>query len=104
MPNTFQALLNRFVFGHDVQSAIEALRFATYSFPSSFAPFDYYPGRLAVEGPIAEPVIAELARRGHEIQRWPDWIWAVCAILADHRRGVLEVGADPRRATCAIGW
>jgi hypothetical protein len=58
MPNTFQALLNRFVFGHDVQSAIEALRFATYSFPSSFAPFDYYPGRLAVEGPIAEPVIA----------------------------------------------
>src|SRR5271156_3204749 len=36
-----QVLLNLFVFGHDVQSAIEAPRFATYSFPSSFAPFDY---------------------------------------------------------------
>jgi gamma-glutamyltranspeptidase/glutathione hydrolase len=102
-----QVLLNLFVFGNDVQSAIEAPRFATYSFPSSFAPFDYYPGRLAVEGRIAEPVIAELARRGHEIQRWPDWIWtagAVCAILADRRRGTLEAGADPRRAAYALGW
>jgi gamma-glutamyltranspeptidase / glutathione hydrolase len=102
-----QVLLNLFVFGNDVQSAIEAPRFATYSFPSSFAPFDYYPGRLAVEGRIAEPVIAELARRGHEIQRWPDWIWsagAVCAILADRRRGILEAGADPRRAAYALGW
>src|SRR5207302_735702 len=100
-----QVLLNRFVFGQDVQSAIEAPRFATYSFPSSFAPFDYYPGRLAVEGRIPEAVTAELARRGHEIQRWPDWIWtagAVCAILADRRRGVLEAGADPRRAAYAI--
>jgi gamma-glutamyltranspeptidase/glutathione hydrolase len=102
-----QVLLNLFVFGQDVQSAIESPRFATYSFPSSFAPFEYYPGRLAVEGRIAEPVTAELARRGHQIQRWPDWIWtagAVCAILADRRRGVLEAGADPRRAAYALGW
>jgi gamma-glutamyltranspeptidase/glutathione hydrolase len=102
-----QVLLNLFVFGKDVQSAIEAPRFATYSFPSSFAPYDYYPGRLALEARIPEPVISELARRGHEIQRWPDWIWtagAVCAILADRRRGVLEAGADPRRAAYALGW
>ena len=102
-----QVLLNLFVFGQHVQSAIESPRFATYSFPSSFAPFEYYPGRLAIEGRIPEPVIAELTRRGHEIQRWPDWIWtagAVCAILADRRRGVLEAGADPRRAAYAIGW
>jgi len=102
-----QVLLNLFVFGQDVQSAIESPRFATYSFPSSFAPFEYYPGRLAVEGRIPESVTVELARRGHEIQRWPDWIWtagAVCAILADRRRGVLEAGADPRRAAYAIGW
>ena len=74
-----------FVFGQGVQSAIESPRFATYSFPSSFAPFEYYPGRLAVEGRIPEAVTTELARRGHQIQRWPDWIWtagAVCAILA----------------------
>jgi gamma-glutamyltranspeptidase/glutathione hydrolase len=102
-----QVLLNLFVFGHDVQSAIEAPRFASYSYPSSFAPYDYYPGRLAVEGRIRDDVIAELAQRGHEIQRWPDWIWtagAVCAILADRRRGTLEAGADPRRAAYALGW
>jgi len=102
-----QVLLNLFVFGQGVQPAIESPRFATYSFPSSFAPFEYYPGRLAVEGRITEPVTAELARRGHQIQRWPDWIWtagAVCAILADRRRGILEAGADPRRAAYAIGW
>jgi gamma-glutamyltranspeptidase/glutathione hydrolase len=102
-----QVLLNLFVFSQDVQPAIESPRFASYSYPSSFAPFDYYPGRLAVEGRIPESVTAELARRGHEIQRWPDWIWtagAVCAILADRRRGVLEAGADPRRAAYALGW
>jgi gamma-glutamyltranspeptidase / glutathione hydrolase len=102
-----QVLLNRFTFGQDLQSAIESPRFASYSFPSSFAPFDYYPGRLAIEARIGEPVIAELARRGHEIQRWPDWIWtagAVCAIEVDKKRGVIEAGADPRRAAYALGW
>jgi len=41
---------------------------------------------------------AELARRGHEVERWPDWIWlagAVCGILVDKQRGTLEAGADP---------
>jgi gamma-glutamyltranspeptidase / glutathione hydrolase len=102
-----QVLLNHFVFGQDMQTAIESPRFASYSYPSSFAPFDYYPGRLAIEGRIPEPVIAELARRGHEIQRWPDWIYlagAVCAIDVDKKRGVIEAGADPRRAAYALGW
>ena len=102
-----QVLLNRFVFGQDLQSAIESPRFASYSYPSSFAPYDYYPGRLAIEARIPEPVIAELARRGHEIQRWPDWIWtagAVCAIDVDRKRGVIEAGADPRRAAYALGF
>jgi gamma-glutamyltranspeptidase/glutathione hydrolase len=101
-----QVLLNRFVFGQEVQAAIESPRFASYSYPSSFAPYDYYPGRLAIEARIPEPVIAELARRGHEIQRWPDWIWtagAVCAIDVDKKRGVIEAGADPRRAAYALG-
>jgi len=102
-----QVLLNHFVFGQDVQSAIESPRFASYSYPSSFAPYDYYPGRLAIEARIPEPVIAELARRGHEIQRWPEWIWtagAVCAIDVDRKRGVIKAGADPRRAAYALGW
>ena len=102
-----QVLLNVFVHGQDVQTAIESPRFASYSYPSSFAPYDYYPGRLKIEARFAEAVIAELARRGHKIQRWPDWIWlagAVCAIDVDRRRGMIEAGADPRRAAYALGW
>jgi gamma-glutamyltranspeptidase/glutathione hydrolase len=102
-----QVLLNVFVHGQDVQSAIENPRFASYSYPSSFAPYDYYPGRLNLEGRFPEAVTADLARRGHQVERWPDWIWlagAVCGILADKQRGVMEAGADPRRAAYALGW
>jgi gamma-glutamyltranspeptidase / glutathione hydrolase len=102
-----QVLLNVFVHGQDVQSAIENQRFASYSYPSSFAPYDYYPGRLNLEGRFPEEVMSELARRGHKVERWPDWIWlagAVCGILSDPKRGVMEAGADPRRAAYALGW
>ena len=43
-----QVLLNVLHFGMELQPAIEAPRVASYSFPSSFAPFEYFPGRLAV--------------------------------------------------------
>jgi len=102
-----QVLLNIFVHGQDVQSAIESPRFASYSYPSSFAPYDYYPGRLSLEGRFPEAVTADLARRGHQIERWPEWNWlagAVCAIRADKKRGIMEAGADPRRAAYALGW
>jgi gamma-glutamyltranspeptidase / glutathione hydrolase len=102
-----QVLLNVFVHGQDVQSAIENPRFASYSYPSSFSPYDYYPGRLSIEGRIPQEVTDELARRGHQIERWPEWIWlagAVCAIRSDPKRGVMEAGADPRRAAYAMGW
>ena len=102
-----QVLLNVFVHGQDVQSAIEAPRFASYSYPSSFAPYDYYPGRLSIEGRFPAEVTEELARRGHKIDRWPEWNWlagAVCAIRSDRARGVMEAGADPRRAAYALGW
>jgi gamma-glutamyltranspeptidase/glutathione hydrolase len=102
-----QVLLNVFVHGQSVQSAIESPRFASYSFPSSFSPYDYYPGRLNIEGRVPPAITDELARRGHKVERWPDWIWlagAVCAIRSDTRRGVKEAGADPRRAAYALGW
>jgi gamma-glutamyltranspeptidase/glutathione hydrolase len=102
-----QVLLNITVHGQDVQSAIENPRFASYSYPSSFAPYDYYPGRLSIEGRIPAEVTDELARRGHKIDRWPEWNWlagAVCAIRSMPGRGLIEAGADPRRAAYAMGW
>lgn len=100
-----QVLLNVMHFGMDPQSAIEAPRVASYSFPSSFAPFDYFPGRLAVEGRIDKATRDDLASRGHTIQEWPDWTWlagSVETILTDPQTGMLGAGADPRRPAYAI--
>ncbi len=100
-----QVLLNVMHFGMDPQSAIEAPRVASYSFPSSFAPFEYFPGRLAVEGRIDQATRDELAARGHDIRDWPDWTWlagSVEAILTDPQTGLMGAGADPRRPAYAI--
>ena len=102
-----QTFLNLFTFGMDVQAAIEAPRFATSSFPSSFAPHEYFPGRLNLEGRIDQATCDKLAAMGHKVTRWPDWNWlagAMCAIVADRKTGLMRAGADPRRASYAIGW
>ena len=100
-----QVMLNIFQHGMEVQDAIEAPRVASYSFPSSFAPFEYFPGRLAVEGRIDAGVRADLAARGHEVKAWPEWTWlagSVEAVLSDPRTGMIAAGADPRRPAYAI--
>ena len=100
-----QVLLNVMHFGMDVQTAIEAPRVASYSFPSSFAPFDYFPGRLAIEGRIDQATRDDLAARGHSIQDWPDWTGlagAVEVILTDPIPGLMGAGADPRRPAYAM--
>jgi len=102
-----QVFLNINVFGMDVQSAVEAPRFSTYSFPGSFEPHPYYPGRLYLESRINREVGNELAGRGHKVYWWDDSTWlagSVCAIVADHKRGVLHGGADPRRPAYVLGW
>jgi gamma-glutamyltranspeptidase/glutathione hydrolase len=100
-----QVLLNVFQHGMELQDAIEAPRVASYSFPSSFAPFEYFPGRLAVEGRIDPAVRADLAGRGHEVKAWPEWTWlagSVEAVLRDPASGLIAAGADPRRPAYAI--
>src|SRR3546814_11962572 len=58
-------------------AAIEAPRFATYSFPASFAPHDYFPGRLNLESRIPEATADALSALGHRIQWWPDLVWQI---------------------------
>jgi gamma-glutamyltranspeptidase/glutathione hydrolase len=101
-----QVFLNATRFGMDIQAAITAPRFATYSFPSSFAPNDYFPGQLMLESRISEQTGADLAGRGHKVDWWPDFTWkagGVCAVQVDADSGVLSAGADPRRAGQAQG-
>lgn len=102
-----QVFLNVALWGMDPQAAVEAPRFASYSFPDSFEPHDYFPRRLQVETRIPAEVRARLQGLGHDVVDWPDWTWragAVCTILEDMRTGILVGGADPRRPGYALGW
>ena len=102
-----QVAINLLCHGLDVQAAIEAPRFATYSFPSSFAPFEYFPGLLKLEGRIDPATGDELAKRGHTVEWWGDWTWkagGVCTVVVtDGQEKHLAAGADPRRANTALG-
>ena len=101
-----QMFLNIVEFGMDPQAAIEAPRFIPWNFPNSFWPHTYLPGRLTVEGRIPADTIADLSRRGHDIEMLNDWspaMGALSAIVVDHESGALKAGADPRRDTYAIG-
>jgi gamma-glutamyltranspeptidase/glutathione hydrolase len=101
-----QLFLNVTEFGMDVQTAIEAPRVSTWSFPNSFHPHAYHPGLVGVEGRISPETVAELERRGHQPDVWDDWtgrMGCLCAIEVDRERGGLSAGSDPRRDGYAMG-
>lgn len=102
-----QTFLNIVVFDMDVQQAVEAPRFGSFSFPNSFWPHEYQPGRLCLEGRISEETGSKLVARGHDVEWWPDWTRIagnVCAIVVDPERRTLTAGADLRAEAVAAGW
>ena len=102
-----QTFLNIVIFGMDVQQAIEAPRFGTFSFPNSFWPHAYLPGKLKLEGRIPRATGEELADRGHDLEWWPQWTREagnMCAILVDRDEATLTAGADARAEAYAAGW
>ena len=102
-----QVLLNISIFGMTPQQAVEAPRFASYSFPDSFEPHSYSPGVLYIERRVEASVRDGLAARGHQVNEWPDFVWragAVCVQRRDAATGVIAAGADPRRPAYAVGW
>jgi gamma-glutamyltranspeptidase/glutathione hydrolase len=84
-----QVMLNVPHFGMELQEAIEAPRVSSSAFPSFFAPFDYFPRRLAVETRIPEAPRNALAG-------------SVEAVMSDPEAGLVRAGADPRRPAYAI--
>jgi gamma-glutamyltranspeptidase/glutathione hydrolase len=102
-----QAFLNAVVFGMDPQSAVEAPRFVTRSFPDSFTPHNHQPGQLNLEGRIARETGDALASLGHRVEWWPDRTsraGGMCLLEIDAETGILHAGADCRRAAYALGW
>jgi gamma-glutamyltranspeptidase/glutathione hydrolase len=92
-----QFFLNRAVFGMTMQQAIEAPKMSSEHFPGFFAPHDYALRRLRIEPRVGEPVLAELRRRGHDVDVAPDWSEGfVSGVERDEATGRLEAGVDPR--------
>lgn len=87
--------LNHWVFGMNLQEAIDAPAFHTDHFPSSFYPRESVPGSLAVEDRVGERVIAGLAERGHHVSVRPPWSLGRMSAVA-RSGGMLYAAANPR--------
>jgi gamma-glutamyltranspeptidase/glutathione hydrolase len=61
-------------------------------------------GALQVERANPEPIIADLAQRGHEIQMQEVPLGGCQAIWIDGERGVLIGGSEPRKDGLALGY
>lgn len=108
---TLQFFLNLVHFGMNLQEAIEAPKFSTAHFPSTFYPHRTHPGVLRIEERVDEQVRARLASRGHKLELRSPWSEGyVLAVRLDPVRGVLSGGCDPRGQLAsvmpaqAIGW
>ena len=102
---TMQTMLNVIEFGMNPQQAIEAPRWSTRGFPQSPFPHTMYPGDLAVEDRIPQPVRDALKQKGHKLRVVGPWSLGLnAAILIDPATGVLSAGADPRCDAYALAW
>jgi gamma-glutamyltranspeptidase/glutathione hydrolase len=92
---TLAFFLNHALFGMNLQEAIDAPAFHTDHFPSSFWPRGSVPRSLSVEARVADGVIADLRRRGHEVEITPPWsLGRVSAVARDG--GFLYAAANAR--------
>ncbi len=101
-----QLLANITVFDLNPQEAVEAPRFASYSFPLTGMNGRYEPGLLRCESGIGKKTIDDLSARGHQVKDWGDRNYlagGLCAIQIDSDRGTLTAGADFRRDCYAMG-
>lgn len=108
---TLQFFLNVVNFGMEVQEAIEAPRFSSAHFPSSFFPHSAVPGLLRLEGRIPDRVRQQLEARGHHLEIKEDWSEGdVLGICVDLKRGIVKGGADlrgeqsKRMPSYVMGW
>lgn len=99
-------LLNMFVFGMDIQHAIEMPRINSLHPFSSFDNHESQPGVLEIEDRIPSRVRDELTARGHKLKVLGAYSMStgVVGVGVDPRSGTLRGGADPRRERYIFGW
>ncbi len=98
-----QVLLNVLVFGMDLQEAVEAPRFRSLNFPSSFAPHDVEPGTIELEADLHDRLADDLSALGYEVRRLERWDHELGGVGAVRRTadGRVEAAADPHESTTA---
>jgi gamma-glutamyltranspeptidase/glutathione hydrolase len=101
-----QVLLNIIEFGMNPQEAVEAARFDTQHYVSSFDDHEFLPGSLNLESRVGLKTIQELSQRGHKVKTQSEWgtLSAPTVIIYDPKTGVASAGADPRRSRYAVAW
>lgn len=101
-----QVLLNIIEFGMNPQEAVEAARFDTQHYVSSFDDHEFLPGSLNVESRVSLKTIQELSTKGHKVKVQSEWgtLSAPTVIVYDPKNGVAAAGADPRRSRYAVAW
>jgi gamma-glutamyltranspeptidase/glutathione hydrolase len=98
-----QTILNIIDFGMTPQEAVEAPRFQTEHFYSSFGGHDFNPGKLNIESRIPKAAADKLAALGHKVNVTGDWSNGSAPVVIQVSNGVLHGGADPRRGRFIFG-
>ena len=95
----------------NLQEAIEAPKFSSGHFPSTFFPHNSTPGLARIEERIDGAARSALTERGHKVEVRPPWSEGhVLAVSIDRKRGLVQGGCDPRgqvqpvMAAQVIGW
>ena len=101
-----QVLLNIIEFGMNPQEAVEAPRFDTQHYVSSFDDHEFLPGSLNVESRVNLKTIQALSDKGHKVRVQGEWgtLSAPTVVIYDTKNGVASAGADPRRSRYAVAW
>ena len=98
-----QVFLNIVEFGMTPQEAVEAPRFQTEHFYSSFGNHEFVPAKLNLEGRIPRATADALSALGHRVTVTGDWSNSSAPTVIWVHDGVLNGGADPRRARFIFG-
>jgi gamma-glutamyltranspeptidase/glutathione hydrolase len=101
-----QVFLNIVEFDMNPQEAVEAPRFDTQHYVSSFDDHEFLPGSLNVESRVGEKVIEDLKLRSHKVKVQAEWgtLSSPTVIVYNPQTGVSSAGADPRRGRYAVAW
>jgi gamma-glutamyltranspeptidase/glutathione hydrolase len=98
-----QVLLNIIEFNMSPQEAVEAPRFQSEHFYSSFGNHEFSPGRLSLESRIPKTTTDKLTTLGHRVTIAGDWSNSSAPTVIEISEGVLQGGADPRRSRFIFG-